>query len=85
MSPRVFLREGDSPGALDHATALAALIAAPGDGHASTGFARKARLVSAVALAQGTGGDVAHGRDRGCTRLARGEGVPLVNLSLAGA
>ena len=85
VAARSFLREGDLPGAPDHATALAALIAAPGDGHWPAGFARKARLVSAVAFAQGTGGDVAR-TDAIAAALdwLAGQGVPLVNLSLAG-
>ncbi|MCY1126760.1 S8 family serine peptidase [Frigidibacter sp. RF13] len=85
IASRSFLREGDAPGAPDHATALAALIAAPGNGQWPAGFARKARVLSAVAFAKGAAGDVAR-----TDAIAEAldwlvtERVRLVNLSLAG-
>ncbi|WP_284163909.1 S8 family serine peptidase [Frigidibacter sp. SD6-1] len=85
IASRSFLREGDAAGAPDHATALAALIAAPGNGQWPAGFARKARVLSAVAFAKGTTGDVARA-DAIAAALdwLATERVQLVNLSLAG-
>lgn len=79
------LDEGEKPATPEHATALAGLIASPGSGDFPAGVAPGAKLLSAVAFANRGGRNLAQ-MDRIAAALdwLAGQGVAIVNLSLAG-
>ncbi|HQY43698.1 MAG TPA: S8 family serine peptidase [Paracoccaceae bacterium] len=79
------LSEGERPATADHATALAGLIASPGDGTFPPGLASGAKLLSAVAFASRNGRNLAQ-MDRIAAALdwLAGQGAGIINLSLTG-
>lgn len=79
------LEEGEKPASVDHATALAGLIASPGSGTFPPGFAPGAKLLSAVAFANRNGRNLAQ-MDRIAAALdwLAAQGAEIINLSLTG-